>query len=102
MLQRAEDSISIGLETNVPRENRYRLLRKRVSYILSRSFPGLPAYPHKTHGLRPIGVGEVLQRIVGKVFMKVFRPDIQSAAGSLQVCVGQSSGCEAKDFAWHW
>ena len=56
----------------------------------------------KNPGLRPIGVGEVLQRIVGKVFMKVFRPDIQSAAGSLQVCVGQSSGCEAKDFAWHW
>ena len=27
--------------------------------------------------------------------MKVFRPDIQKAAGSLQVCAGQSGGCEA-------
>ena len=49
----------------------------------------------KNPGLRPIGVGEVLRRIVGKVVMKVFRPDIQRAAGSLQVCAGQSGGCEA-------
>ena len=49
----------------------------------------------KNPGLRPIGVGEVLRRIIGKVAMKVFRPDIQSAAGSLQVCAGQSGGCEA-------
>ena len=49
----------------------------------------------KNPGLRPIGVGEVLRRIVGKVVMKVFRPDIQKAAGSLQVCAGQSGGCEA-------
>ena len=34
-------------------------------------------------GLRPIIVGEVLRRIVGKVVIRVFRPDIQKAAGSL-------------------
>ena len=45
--------------------------------------------------LRPIGVGEVLRKIVGKVVMKVFRPNIQKAAGSLQVCAGQSGWCEA-------
>ena len=49
----------------------------------------------KNPGLRPIGVGEVLRRIIGKVVMQVLRKDVQEAAGSLQVCDGQSGGCEA-------
>ena len=49
----------------------------------------------KITGLRPIGVGEVLRRIVGKVVMKVCRQDVQRAAGSLQVGARQSGGCEA-------
>ena len=49
----------------------------------------------KMPGLRPIGVGEVLRRIAGKVFMSVVKDDIQTATGSLQVCAGQAGGCEA-------
>ena len=46
-------------------------------------------------GVRPIGVGEVLRRIVGKSIMRVIKPDILESAGSLQLCAGHTSGCEA-------
>ena len=49
----------------------------------------------KCPGLRPIGVGEVLRRIAGKVFMSVVKGDVQESVGSLQVCAGQAGGCEA-------
>ena len=52
-------------------------------------------------GLRPIGVGEVLRRIAGKVVMKVVKEDIKKAAGCLQLCVGQEAGCEAAIHAMH-
>ena len=42
----------------------------------------------KNPGLRPIGVGEVLRRIAGKVVMSVIKDDIQEAVGSLQLCAG--------------
>ena len=49
----------------------------------------------KSPGLRPIGVGEVLRRIIGKVFMSAVKDDVQEVCGSMQVCVGQAGGCEA-------
>ena len=49
----------------------------------------------KSPGLRPIGVGEVLRRIAGKVVMSVAKGDVQCSVGSLQVCAGQAGGCEA-------
>ena len=49
----------------------------------------------KRPGVRPIGVGEVLRRIVGKAVLVVVGPDVQSAAGSLQLCAGQTCGIEA-------
>ena len=45
--------------------------------------------------VRPIGVGEVLRRIMGKCVTKVTKPDVIDASGSLQVCVGHNSGSEA-------
>ena len=45
--------------------------------------------------VRPIGVGEVLRRIISKCVMKVVKPDVIEASGSLQVCAGQFSGSEA-------
>ena len=45
--------------------------------------------------VRPIGVGEVLRRIIGKWVMKVTKPDVIDASGSLQVCAGHKSGSEA-------
>ena len=49
----------------------------------------------KNPGLRPIGIGEVLRRIIGKMVVSVLRNDLQADAGDLQLCAGQKSGCEA-------
>ena len=46
-------------------------------------------------GVRPIGIGEVLRRIIGKVVINNIREDILKAAGPLQTCAGLKSGIEA-------
>ena len=48
----------------------------------------------KNPGLRPIGIGEVLRRLIGKAVTRVLRSDIELSAGSLQLCAGQKGGCE--------
>ena len=45
--------------------------------------------------IRPIGVGEVLRRIVGKTISWCLNSEIQQAAGPLQVSTGLKSGAEA-------
>ena len=45
--------------------------------------------------VRPIGVGEVIRRVMGKCVMQVTKPDVIDASGSLQMCAGQKSGSEA-------
>ena len=42
----------------------------------------------KNLGLRPIGVGEVLTRIVGKVIVSTLRDDIITSVGPVQECAG--------------
>ena len=49
----------------------------------------------KDPGLRPIGIGEVLRRIVGKVVVHVLKGELVESAAELQMCVGQAGGCEA-------
>ena len=49
----------------------------------------------KCPGIRPIGVGETVRRIIGKAIMAVIKPDILEAAGTLQLCAGQEAGSEA-------
>ncbi len=46
-------------------------------------------------GVRPIGIGEVLRRIMGKTVMGVLKPDIMQSCGSIQTCSGVESGIEA-------
>jgi hypothetical protein len=46
-------------------------------------------------GVRPVGIGETLRRIIGKCVLKVLATDVQEAAGSLQTCAGVESGIEA-------
>ena len=49
----------------------------------------------KNQGVRPIGIGEVMRRIFGKVLIPTIKPDILKATGCIQVCAGQEAGCEA-------
>ena len=50
---------------------------------------------NKNPGVRPIGVGEVLRRIIGKCVGWVLKKDIQEAAGPLQTATGLQGGAEA-------
>ena len=45
--------------------------------------------------VRPIGVGEVIRRIIAKCVVQIAKPEIIQATGSMQVCAGQKSGSEA-------
>ena len=45
-------------------------------------------------GIRPIGIGEVLRRIIGKAVMSILKLDVQRAGGCLQTCTGIRSGIE--------
>ena len=49
----------------------------------------------KKPGCRPIGIGEVLRRVMGKAIMEVVKEDVKRAVGNLQVCAGQRARCEA-------
>ena len=49
----------------------------------------------KCPGVRPIGIGNTARRIITKAVLLIIRDDIQDAAGSVQLCAGQLSGCEA-------
>ena len=48
----------------------------------------------KSPGVRPIGVSEVLRRIIGKAIMTVLKADILNLTGYQQLCAGLGSGCE--------
>ena len=49
----------------------------------------------KNPGLRPIGVGEVLRCIAGKVIVSHLKEDVMQSVGSMQVCARQDAGCES-------
>ena len=45
--------------------------------------------------MRPIGVGEIVKRIIIKAVLSVIKSDVLEAAGTFQVCAGHEAGCEA-------
>ena len=49
----------------------------------------------KNPGVRPIGVGKVCRRLIGKAILSVIRSEVLEITGCLQLCAGQSSACEA-------
>ena len=61
-----------------------------MPYLNSRLIP-----LNKCPGIRPIGIGETVRRIVGKAVAWTMKQDIQGVAGPLQVCTGLKSGAEA-------
>ena len=49
----------------------------------------------KDPGVRPIGVGDVARRIISKTLLTILKDDILDAAGTQQLCAGETAGCEA-------
>ena len=49
----------------------------------------------KQPGVKPIGIGEVLRRVIGKIVIKLLKEDILKATGFLQLCAGQDAWSEA-------
>ena len=49
----------------------------------------------KPSGVRPIGVGEILRRIVGKAVTSVLKPELVNSTAPIQTCAGISGGIEA-------
>ena len=45
--------------------------------------------------VRPIGVGAVIRKIIGKCVTRVAKQGVINASGAMQVCAGQKSGGEA-------
>ena len=67
-----------------------------IKFLVSGRLIALDKNPGETTiQIRPIGVGEVLRRIVGKSVMMVLKGDITQAAGPLQACAGHKGGVEA-------
>ena len=48
----------------------------------------------KNPGTRPVGVGEVSRRVIGKAIMHVVKKDVMEA-GVLNLCAGQEAGIQA-------
>ena len=55
----------------------------------------IPPSKNQKNDVRPIGIGEVLRRIISKCIMKTAREDTMKAVGNLQLCAGQQAGAEA-------
>jgi len=49
----------------------------------------------KDNGIRPVGVGECLRRIISKTITGLLKEDTIRAVGTLQTCAGLESGIEA-------
>lgn len=49
----------------------------------------------KNPGVRPIGICETARRIIAKAILFVTGDDIKEAAGTVQLCAGQTAGIEA-------
>ncbi|CAB4008017.1 Hypothetical predicted protein [Paramuricea clavata] len=60
------------------------------AYVANRLIP-----LDKSPGIRPIGIGEIMRRLVGKALTKEFKQDFKEATGPIQVCAGHEAGAEA-------
>ena len=72
------------------------LATKHYAPILLEAYVSCRLIPlDKDPGIRPIGIGEVIRRIIGKSLSRCSSEYIKEAAGPLQTCAGQGAGAEA-------
>ena len=48
----------------------------------------------KSHGVRPVGIGETLHRSLAKLVMRAAEDQAKMACGNLQLCAGLEAGIE--------
>ena len=48
----------------------------------------------KCPSVRPIGIGEVMHSITGRIIVDLIRQDLTSLGGNMQLCLGQKCGIE--------
>ena len=74
-----------------------RLCTEKVTHGFLQTYYACRLVPlmKEDNGIRPVGIGETLRRIVGKCVSRLLRKDIQDASGTLQTCAGMESGIEA-------
>ena len=72
------------------------LLKKSYHPFFLEAFTSCRLIPlDKNPGIRQMGVGEVLRRIVGKTVSGFLKEEIREAASPLHVCAGHNAGAEA-------
>ena len=54
-----------------------------AAFLACRSMP-----LDKQPGVRPIGIREILRRVIGKLVMKLLKRDVLKVTGSLKLCAG--------------
>ena len=73
-----------------------RLCTSYVDPACLRAFTACRLIPiDKNPGVRPIGICEIIRRVIGKAILRVIKTKVISAAGPLQLCTGQRVGCES-------
>ena len=73
-----------------------RIATKDVDPISVEAYVACRLVPlNKQPGVRPIRIGEVVRRILGKAILEIVGSAVESAVGCLQLCGGQECGVEA-------
>ena len=71
----------------------YRIATEELDFLTSYNSCRLIALD-KCPGVRPIGIGEVLRRVIGKSITTCLKADLKLLGGNTQLCLGQRCGIE--------
>ena len=71
----------------------YRIATEELDFLASYNSCRLIALD-KCPGVRPIGIGEVLRRLIGKSITTCLKADLKLLGGNTQLCLGQRCGIE--------
>ena len=73
-----------------------KLCTKHINPTFLKAYTACRLVPlNKNPGIRPVGIGEVIRRIIGKSIMKCVSTEMGLATAPIQVCSGLPGGVEA-------